>query len=287
MKIKDLLPYKKRTFSFEFFPPKTKKAAKVLFETVTDLKFLNPDFVSVTYGAGGSTRQRTIDMVLKLQKEQQMNVMAHLTCVGHTKEELVQIVTQMKDNGVENILALRGDPPEGEKEFAPVEGGLSHANELVELIKGIGDFCVGVAGNPEGHPESESIDKDIENLKRKVDAGADFVVTQLFYDNHHYFDFVERCQVAGIKCRLIPGIMPITNLKQIKFITEMCGATLPSGLVSRLEKYTGDSSITAHIGLQHAQRQCQWLLEEGAPGLHFYTLNKSLASRYLMETLRY
>jgi methylenetetrahydrofolate reductase (NADPH) len=287
MKIRDLFPHKKSTFSFEFFPPKTKKAAATLYDTVSDLKFLNPDYVSVTYGAGGSTRQRTIELVLKLQREQNFNVMAHLTCVGHTKEELRQIITHMKDEGVENILALRGDPPEGEKEFKPVEGGLSHANELVALIREIGDFCIGVAGCPEGHPESPTLDGDIDNLKRKVDAGADFIVTQLFFDNHHYFDFVERCRKAGIDCRIIPGIMPVTNLKNVTFITEMCGAHFPEGLLSRLEKYTDDPATTAFIGLEHAHRQCQWLLEDGAPGIHFYTLNKSLSSRHLMEKLRY
>lgn len=287
MKIRDIFPYKKRTFSFEFFPPKTKKAAKTLYDTVQDLQFLNPDYVSVTYGAGGTTRQRTIELVKKLQKEQNFNVMAHFTCVGHTKEELREIISQMKESGVENILALRGDPPEGETVFKPVEGGLSHANELVSLIKDIGDFCVGVAGNPEGHPESPNLDKDIENLKRKVDAGADFIVTQLFYDNHHYFDFVERCGKAGVNCRIVPGVMPIMNLKQVEFITKMCGATLPSGLLSRLEKYRDDPKITAHIGLEHANRQCQWLLQDGAPGIHFYTMNKSMASRHLMEFLRY
>jgi methylenetetrahydrofolate reductase (NADPH) len=286
--IRELFPHKKRTFSFEFFPPKSKKAAEELFETVTDLKFLNPDFVSVTYGAGGSTRQRTIEVVTKLQQDQSFNVMAHLTCVGHTREELIQVILQMKEKGIENILALRGDPPKGEKEFSPVEGGFSHANELVSLIREIdGDLCVGVAGCPEGHPESPTLDQDIENLKRKVDAGADFIITQLFYDNHHYFDFLERCTKAGINCRIIPGIMPVTNLKQVKFITEMCGALFPPGLLSRLEKYEDDPATTAHIGLDHASRQCQWLLQDGAPGLHFYTLNKSLASRHLMETLRY
>ena len=287
MKIRDLFPYKKRTFSFEFFPPKSKKAAQALYDTVKDLGFMGPDYVSVTYGAGGSTRQRTLDLVLKLQKEKNMNVMAHLTCVGHTADELRTIVSDMKDQGVENILALRGDPPEGEKDFKTVEGGLTYANELVSLIREVGDFCVGVAGYPQCHMESPNREKDIENLKRKVDAGADFVVTQLFYDNHHYFDFVERCRKAGIECRIIPGIMPIMNLKQVKFVTEMCGATIPRGLISRLEKYEGDPSTTAHIGLNHAHRQCQWLLEDGAPGLHFYTMNKSLASRHLLETLRY
>ncbi len=287
MKIKDLFPHKKWTFSFEFFPPKTKKAAAALFDTVSDLRFLNPDFVSVTYGAGGSTRQRTIDLVEKLQQEQQFNVMAHLTCVGHTREELKQIITHMKDKGVENILALRGDPPQGEKEFKTVEGGLSHANELVELIREIDDFCIGVAGCPEGHPESTSLDADIEHLKAKVDAGADFIITQIFFDNHHYFDFVERCRKTGIECRIIPGIMPVTSLKSVKFITEMCGAHFPEGLLSRLEKYTDDPATTAYIGLEHAHRQCAWLMQDGAPGIHFYTLNKSLSSRHLLEKLRY
>jgi len=286
MMIRDLFPYKSRTFSFEFFPPKSEKAAVELFHTLTDLKSLNPDFVSVTYGAGGSTRQRTIELVVKLQREQSFNVMAHLTCVGHTREELKQIVLQMKEQGIRNILALRGDPPQGEKEFKAVKGGFSHANELVSMIRQTdSDICIGVAGCPEGHPESPTLDQDIANLRRKVDAGADFIITQLFYDNHHYFDFLERCTKAGIHCRIIPGIMPITNLKQATFITGMCGARFPPALLSRLEKYQDDPATTAHIGLDHAQRQCQWLLQDGAPGLHFYTLNKSLASRHLMETL--
>ena len=287
MKIRDLFPHRKHTFSFEFFPPKNRKSGEALYKTVTDLSFLRPDFVSVTYGAGGSTRQRTLDLVLKLQREEGLNVMAHLTCVGHTREELRALVTSMAEQGIENILALRGDPPEGEKTFRPVEGGLSYANELVSLIRECGDFSVGVAGYPEGHPESDTLDGDIENLKRKVEAGADFVITQLFFDNHHYFDFVERCEKAGIACRIIPGIMPVTNLKNVKFITGMCGAHIPEGLVSRLEKYEDDPATTAFIGLEHAFRQCRWLLEEGAPGIHFYTLNKSLASRHLLEKLRF
>jgi methylenetetrahydrofolate reductase (NADPH) len=288
MKIRDLFPHKKRTFSFEFFPPKNEKAAQELLKTVADLKFLYPDFVSVTYGAGGTTRQRTLDLVKRLQESQTFTVMAHFTCVGHTREELRKIIAEMRAQGVENILALRGDPPKGQKTFVPVEGGLSHANELVTLIREVDpDLCIGVAGCPEGHPESPSLDADIQNLKRKVDAGADFIITQLFFDNHHYFDFLERCAKAGIDRRIIPGIMPLTNLKQVKFITEMCGAKLPHGLLSRLEKYEDDPATMAHIGLDHTLRQCQWLLQDGAPGLHFYTLNTSLSSRHIMEMLRF
>ena len=287
MKITEIFEHNKRTFSFEFFPPKTQQAAEALYSAISDLRFLNPDFVSVTYGAGGSTRERTIDLTAKLIAENRFNVMAHLTCIGHSVAELESIIQRHRDRGVKNILALRGDvPAKGLPNGQPADA-LPYASDLVSLIRKTGDFCIGVAGYPEGHPQSASLDEDIDHLKRKIDAGADFVITQLFYDNHHYFNFVERCRSRGINCRIIPGVLPLMDVKQVDFVQKTCGAHIPPGLLSRLQNYKDDPLTVAHIGMEHAQRQARWLLDDGAPGIHFYTLNHSLACRHLMEQLRF
>jgi methylenetetrahydrofolate reductase (NADPH) len=212
--------------------------------------------------------------------------MAHITCIGSTKEEIDNILKEFKENGIENVLALRGDPPQGEEIFIPREGGFRYANELVEFIKEKYDFCIGVAGHPEGHVECPTLEEDLENLKRKVDAGGDFIVTQLFFDNRFYFDFVERARKIGITVPIIPGIMPILNLGQVKRFTEMCGSSIPDKLLQKLESVKEDNAAVEAFGIEHALKQCQGLLDNGAPGIHFYTLNRSKATQQILENLR-
>lgn len=257
----------------------------MLYETIEKLKELNPAFVSVTYGAGGSTRQKTVDLVVKIKKEIGIESMAHITCVGSTREEIDCILQEIKEGGIENILALRGDPPKGEKEFKPVEGGFRYASELVAFIKRRYDFCIGVAGYPEGHKESPSLEKDIEYLKKKVDAGADFIITQLFFDNTLFFNFLKRTERAGIRVPVIPGIMPIINFGQVKRFTEMCGATIPEALLSKLEAVKDDPEAVEALGVEHATRQCEELLRAGISGIHFYTLNRSRATWKVVTNL--
>jgi methylenetetrahydrofolate reductase (NADPH) len=286
VKIRTRLNPSKPCFSFEFFPPKTPEGEKQLWETLEDLRSLDPGFVSVTYGAGGSTRDRTIELVTHIKERTGIEPMAHLTCVGHTKEEIGTVLDRLAAAKIENVLALRGDPPKGEANFKKVEGGFAYANELVEYIRqrDLG-FSVGVAGNPEGHLES-SKELDLKNLKRKVDEGADFVVTQLFFDNAFYFDFVERARRAGINVPIVPGIMPITNYEQIQRFVRMCGTTVPMRLQLALEKVKDDHDAVMQLGVAHATLQCSELLSRGVPGIHFYTLNRSPASRMIVTALR-
>lgn len=286
MKLPELFARQARTFSFEFFPPKSDEGLDHLFDTVDRLKSLNPSFVSVTYGAMGSTRRKTIDIVARIRDEIGLEAAAHLTCVGHTKTELEEVLEEIHGRGIENIVALRGDPPRAEAEFKPVEGGLSYACELVRLIRSRYDFGLAVAGYPEGHIECPDKQKDLEHLKLKVDAGADCVITQLFFDNRFYFDFVGRATAVGIRCRIIPGIMPIVNYKQIQRFTQICGASIPADLHRRLCAVEEDPEAVRRIGIEHATQQCRDLLEQGAPGIHFYTLNKSDATIEIFRRLR-
>lgn len=286
MKFTELFARQERTFSFEFFPPKSDEGFEHLFETVAHLKALGPSFVSVTYGAMGSTRRKTTDIVARIRREIGIEAAAHLTCVGHTRAELEEILEEIRARGIENIVALRGDPPQGENEFKPVEGGLSYAYELVRLIRSRYDCGVAVAGYPEGHTECPDKQRDLEHLKLKVRSGADGVITQLFFDNRCYFDFVERAERIGIDCRIIPGIMPIINYKQIKRFTQMCGATIPADLHDRLSAVEDDPEAVRRIGVEHASAQCRELLKGGAPGIHFYTLNKSDATMEIFRRLR-
>jgi methylenetetrahydrofolate reductase (NADPH) len=272
-------------FSFEFFPPKDEAAAALLMDVVRHLKELRPDFVSVTYGAGGSTRTKTLELVSRIKHEIGIEAVAHLTCVGHSKKEIEGILRELKEHGVENILALRGDPPKGEATFTPHPDGYRYANELVADVARFG-FCVGVAGYPEKHPEAPSASQDLENLKRKVDAGASFVTTQLFLHNGHYFDFVAKARAIGIQCPIIPGIMPVTNYPQIQRFTTLCGATIPADFSEGLSAAQQDLEAVARLGIDHAAQQCRELLTRGAPGIHFYTLNKSRATREILENLR-
>lgn len=286
MKIRTRLNPSKPCFSFEFFPPKTAEGEKQLWDTLEDLRSLDPGYVSVTYGAGGSTRDRTIDLVGQIKARTGIEAMAHLTCVGHTKEELSAVLDRLAAAKVDNILALRGDPPKGETAFKKVEGGFGYANELVQFIRerDLG-FSMGVAGNPEGHLESTK-EADINNLKRKVDEGADFIVTQLFFDNAFYFDFVERARRAGVNVPIVPGIMPITNFEQVQRFVRLCGATVPMRLQLELEKVKDDPQAVMQLGVAHATLQCSELLSRGVPGIHFFTLNRSPASRMIVSALR-
>jgi methylenetetrahydrofolate reductase (NADPH) len=287
VKIKELFAQKEPVFSFEFFPPKTDAAAEKLMETVAELKgALAPGYVSVTYGAGGSTRSRTLECVRRIHTELGLTAMAHLTCVGHTSDELTEIVRELVDAGVENVLALRGDPPQGETRFSAVDGGFANASELVNHLRGEFDLCLGGACYPERHPEAISLDSDVRWLKHKVEQGVDFLVTQLFFENADYFAFVDRIRAAGIDVPVIPGIMPITNVAQIERFTSMCGARIPEELRVRLDPIREDAAAVMATGIEHATLQCRALIAAGAPGLHFYTLNKSHATRSILASVK-
>ncbi len=288
MHIKELLERGQPTFSFEFFPPKSEEAAKQLEHTIADLRHLQPSFVSVTYGAGGSTRERTIEIVTRVKRETGIEAMAHLTCVGSTRDDLAAVLERIRESGIENILALRGDPPKGQTEFQAVEGGFQYANELVQFVRERHQSarCVGGAGYPEKHPECGNPAVDLMNLKRKVDAGLDFVITQLFFDNRHYFEFVERARRVGIQVPIIPGIMPITNASQVERFTVNCGATIPFPLAEELDRRRNDPRAVLELGVAHATAQCIELLDRGVPGIHFYTLNRSTATREIYTALQ-
>ena len=287
MRIRDLFGRGKPVFSFEFFPPKDDAGTEALVRTVAeDLKPLGPSFVSVTYGAGGSTRDRTVALVGRIKQSLGIEAMAHLTCVGATKDEIREVLDHFDDMGIENVLALRGDPPKGETAFRPVDGGFAHASELTAFVRANWLFCIGGACYPEGHPECRGdLAKGIEHLKLKVAAGAEFLISQLFFDPRDYREFVALCWAAGIRVPILPGIMPVTNLAQVKRFTSMCGARIPEGLLARLEEADGDPEAVARIGIEHATAQCRTLLAYGAPGIHFYTLNKSAATREIFRSL--
>jgi methylenetetrahydrofolate reductase (NADPH) len=287
MKIRNRLNPSNPCFSFEFFPPKTPEGEKNLWETLDDLRALDPGFVSVTYGAGGSTRHRTVELVTHIKQKTGIEAMAHLTCVGHTREEIAGVLDTLAAAKLDNVLALRGDPPQGQTEFKPVEGGFRYARELIEFIRERDyPFALGGACYPEGHVDTQSRDEDLRHLKEKVDAGLDFVITQLFFDNAFYFDFVERARRAGINVPIVPGIMPIINFAQIDRIVRMCGVTIPMRLLQRLEPVKDDPDSVMQLGVAHATIQCVELLARGVPGIHFYTLNKSPATRMIVSALK-
>lgn len=286
MKIKERFGQEQPLFSFEFFPPKDDRGVDALFETVANLKPLGPAFVSVTYGAGGSTREKTVAITQRIKREAGIEAMAHLTCVGHSRDEIGELLDQYEDAGIENIMALRGDPPRGDSTFVPHPQGFSHADQLIAFIRQRKDFCIGGAGYPEMHPEAPSPEEDLHNLKRKIDSGCDFVVTQLFFDERDYFEFVSRVRSEHIDTPIIPGVMPVTNTAQIKRFTQMCGARIPDSLLAKLDAAAGDPEAVVEAGIEHATRQCRALLEGGAPGIHFYTLNRSLSTRTIVANLR-
>jgi methylenetetrahydrofolate reductase (NADPH) len=273
-------------FSFEFFPPKSDEGERNLRDTLSALVELEPSFASVTYGAGGSTRDRTLAVTRWLKRELGIEAMAHLSCVGASREDLCAVLDQIDEAGIENVLALRGDPPRGETEWRPHPGGLRYSTELVSLIRGRYPFSVGAACFPEVHPDAASPTDDLRFLKEKVDSGATFLITQLFFDNEFYFRFVEEARGYGIEVPIIPGIMPITDLGQIKTITGMCGATIPPALLEALEWRAADPAAVLELGVSYATLQCAELLARGAPGIHFYTLNRSPATRAILSALR-
>ena len=276
------------SFSFEFFPPKTDEGERNLGRALAELSCLRPTFVSVTYGAAGSTteKRKTIDIVKHLKRDYGMEAMAHFTCVGATTGELREILDTMRDAGLENVLALRGDPPQGQTEWTATEGGLSYSRELIELIRDEYDFAIGAACFPEVHIHATDAESDLRYLKEKVDAGARFLITQLFFDNQAYYDFVARAREIGIDAPIIPGIMPITDAGQIKRITGMCGAKIPDRLLRELELRGDQPGSVTDLGVAYATLQCADLLANGAPGIHFYTLNRSPATRAILSALR-
>lgn len=288
MLIRDLLASGAPSISFEFFPPRSDEAAAQLEQTIADLAPLEPTFVSVTWGAGGSTREKTIEIVSHIRQGAGIEAMAHLTCVGATRDELDSVLRRLRDTGIDNILALRGDPPKGQSSFEAVQGGFRYANELTAFIREKYGTAVSVGGAayPEKHIECGNPAVDLNNLKRKVDAGLDFVITNLFFENRYYWEFVERARAAGITVPIIPGIMPITSAAQIERMNMMCGATTPFKLAAELDRRRADTKAVIQLGVAHATSQCIDLLMGGAPGIHFYTLNRSHATRDIFTALK-
>lgn len=286
MNFKDFYSTSKLVYSFEVFPPKDEAGIRSLFDSLKELAPLNPAFVSVTYGAMGSTRDLTRDLALRIYRELKLTVAFHFTCVGTGKAAIKEYVERLKKEGLNLIVALRGDPPQGEEKFNKPADGFSYANELVAYLKKINGFSIAVAGYPEGHIEAFSKKVDLDNLKRKVDAGADIVITQLYFDNRDYFDFVQRARNIGIKVPIIPGILPILNLKQIEKIAGMCGARIPDSLHEKLIGAKDDPDHMREIGIEHAANQCRELIRMGVFGIHFYILNKSYSVQKIIESLR-
>jgi methylenetetrahydrofolate reductase (NADPH) len=286
MKIDQLLAENRPVFSFEFFPPKTDEGQANLEATLDALRHDEPHFVSVTYGALGSTRDRTIDIVKSIKQDLGIEAMAHFTCVGATESELRTTLDEIEAAGVENVLALRGDPPQGQDEWVKTEGGLEYSTELIKLLSESYDFAVGAAAFPEVHPQAESPESDIQFLKAKQDAGAQFLITQLFYDNEYYFQFVARAREAGVTVPLVPGVMPVTNYRQIKRIADLCKSEIPEPFEQELQKREDDAAALQDLGVAYATLQCVDLLARGAPGIHFYTLNRSPATRAILAALR-
>jgi len=286
MRIDEILAERRPVFSLEFFPPKTEDGHTNLRATLDTLRHDRPDFVSVTYGALGSTRDRTIDIVKWIKQDLGIEAMAHFTCVGASATELRETLIEIEGAGVENVLALRGDPPEGETEWTQAEGGLRYSTQLIELLGEHFSFAVGAAGFPEVHPQAASPEADIRFLKAKQDAGASFFITQLFFDNAFYFDFVARAREAGVTVPIIPGIMPVTSVRNIKRITELCKSEIPEPFEHELQTREEDSEAVHDLGIAYATLQCVDLLARGAPGIHFYTLNRSPATRAILAALR-
>jgi methylenetetrahydrofolate reductase (NADPH) len=286
MKIDEILASSRPVFSVEFFPPKTEEGRETLFETVDVLRELGPSFFSVTYGAGGATREGTVEITREIRDEHGVEAMAHLSCVGETREALREIVEEIADAGIENILALRGDPPRGQTDFEQPEGGLGSAADLTAMIsEAHSEIAIGGACFPEVHPEAASMEADIAYLKTKVDNGASFLITQLFYDNQSYFDFVPAARAAGIEVPIIPGIMPMTRYQQIARIAELCEARIPDPLSEAMKAADGNEQAEFGIGVAYAAQQCAELLREGAPGIHFYALNRWPATRAILGAL--
>ena len=285
--VRDLIAAGERSFSFEFFPPRNEEGERQLWTALRELEALQPTFVSVTYGAGGSTRDRTVRVTEKIAQDTSMTPLAHLTCVGHSRQTLRSVIGSYADAGVRNVLALRGDPPEGPAApYQPHPQGLRYALELVEMTKSLGNFCVGVAAFPESHPSATSAEADARVLADKVRAGADFAITQLFFRPADYFSLVDRVAALGVDIPIVPGIMPITNLAKVTRMAELSGAALPAEIVARVARFDGDPAAVRAEGIAIATEMCDTLLAGGAPGLHFYTLNRSKATRQIYAGLR-
>ncbi len=295
MHIQDIFQRNQTTFSFEFFPPKTEDASQELFQSIAELEPLRPSFVSVTYGAGGSTRQLTHELVVKIKRESSCDPIPHLTCIGHTEEDVRSLLEQYAAESISNILALGGDPPEGEHRYDRSNGAFPHASDLVSFIKRFNEtklhpdprgFGVGVAGFPEGHPATPNRLKELDYLKAKVDAGADYIATQLFFDNRDFYDFRERCELAGIRVPIVAGIMPITSRRGLERMASLAlGARFPARLLRALERCDDDERFVRKVGVQWAAEQCRDLLDNDTRGIHFYTLNRSRATRDIYSSL--
>lgn len=284
MKIKDLLK-RKRTISFEFFPPREADGVPGVIEVIKGLQRFGPDFVSVTYGAGGGTREHTESITLRLRQETDLVVMAHLTCVAQSRSAVHSVLQRLAAAGIENIIALRGDRPPGYESAAPSADEFAHATELIEHIRRNFDFGVAAACYPEGHTESSDLDTDLKYIRLKQDLGADFLITQLFYDNAHYYGLLERAAKAGITLPIVPGVLPIQNTPQIRRFTALCGASIPAALDAQLERYAGDNRAVREIGVEYAVRQVEDLWANGVPGVHFYVLNRSYSISRILEAL--
>ena len=285
--IKELLEQGEHSYSFEFFPPKDDAGEAQLWDAISALEPYRPTFVSVTYGAGGSTRDTTVRVTGRIARETSLTPVAHLTCVGHTREELEKILDTYQEAGVQHLMALRGDPSDGPRApWEPTPGGLNYATELVELARSRGGFRIGVAAFPERHPSSESLEQDADVLMAKADAGAEFAVTQMFFRASDYFDLVERVRARGVDIPILPGIMPVLNLANIRRQGELIGTAVPESVVARISAYDGDPAAMRAAGIELAAEMCAELLDGGAPGLHFYTLNRSRATREIFSALR-
>jgi methylenetetrahydrofolate reductase (NADPH) len=285
MRISSLFEGRRPSFSFEFFPPKDDAGVENLFATVESLRVYQPAYVSITYGAGGSTRARTIELAKRIKRETGLEVLAHVTCVGSTEADLRATFRELHEGGIENVLALRGDPPRGSASFEPTAGGFTHATDLIALLARDFPFCIGGAAYPEKHPEAATFESDLEVARHKQAAGAEFLITQLFFDNAAYTAFVARARAAGITIPIVPGIMPITNYRQIERFVAMCGATIPTPLRVELDARRDEPEAVAELGVAYATLQCADLLAQGAPGIHFYTLNKSPSTRAVVSAL--
>ncbi|HEY8082315.1 MAG TPA: methylenetetrahydrofolate reductase [NAD(P)H] [Solirubrobacterales bacterium] len=286
MRIDEILAAKRPVFSVEFFPPKTEEATEQLFATARSLQELEPDFVSVTYGAGGSTRDGTVEITRALKDEVGLETMAHLSCVGETSEGLAETLDRIAATGIDNVFALRGDPPRGEKDFVQPAGGLGSAAELSAFIASRWDFAIGGACFPEVHPEAPDLETDLNYLKTKVEAGASFLITQLFFDNQVYFDFVDAAREKGIEVPILAGVIPVASFAQTKRICDLCDASIPPRLEEAFRAAGGDEQAEFELGVAYAAQQCAELLVAGAPGIHFYALNRAPATRAVLGALQ-
>lgn len=282
MKITELISKKKHILSFEFFPPKKPENDHILFETIDELKVFSPDFVSITYGAGGSTKDKTLSWTIKIHNDYKIETMMHLTCITSERDEIKLILDELYKNGVENILALRGDYPKDVLDYK-ISTEFKFASDLVEAINIDGRFCIGVAGYPEGHIEARDIQSDIDNLKKKLDAGGSFIITQLFFDNKHFYNYINLLRKKGIDVPVLAGIMPVTSFSQIERFKQMCGVDIPENLINSLVDRSENDAF--NIGVDYAISQCEDLLKNNVSGLHFYTLNKSDATKIILNSL--